>query len=74
MDVRIGIKDIAREVSFETKAAADEVSAAVKTAIADGSLLELEDEKGSAYLVPGDAIRYVELGGRSQRPVGFAQS
>lgn len=72
MDVRIGITHSPRELSFETDAKADEVRAAVETAITKGEpLLSLSDSKGKQFLVPTATIAYVELGGDGARKVGF---
>lgn len=72
MEIRIGIKHSPRELAFESDAAAEEVRAAVETAIAeDQALLSLTDTKGRQYLVDTDSISYVELGGDAGRKVGF---
>jgi len=73
MDVRIGMKDVAREVVIETEQGAEEVGAAVEAAIRDASLLSLTDAKGRRVLVAGAGIAYVEFGAPQVRPVGFAQ-
>ena len=58
MDVRIGIQNSPRELSFETSQTAAEVQKAVATALAGQSaLLELTDEKGTMYVVPASARR-----------------
>ncbi|MDR2257223.1 MAG: DUF3107 domain-containing protein [Arthrobacter sp.] len=74
MDVRIGMKDVAREVAIETEDSAEAVEAAIAAAIKDSSLLSLTDSKGRKVLVAGAGIAYVEFGAPAQRPVGFAQA
>ncbi|WP_173924424.1 DUF3107 domain-containing protein [Agromyces sp. Marseille-P2726] len=72
MDVRIGIQNSPRELSFETSQTAAEVQKAVATALAGQSaLLELTDEKGTMYVVPAAALAYVEIGSEESRRVGF---
>ena len=72
VDVRIGILNSPRELSFESAQSADELEKAVADAIAAGSgHLSLGDEKGRRYLVPVAGIAYVELGGDQSRRVGF---
>ncbi len=72
MDVRIGIQNSPRELSFETSQTAAEVQKAVATALAGQSaLLELTDEKGTMYVVPASALAYVEIGSEESRRVGF---
>lgn len=72
MEVRIGIRDVAREVTFESAQTPDQVRAAVAEAMATGSgMLELEDDKGRLVLVPVAALAYVEIGVHDKGRVGF---
>ena len=71
MEIKIGITNIAREVSFETDATPDEVAQKVREAVAESSLLDLTDDKGRRILVPGERLGYVDLGSPSARAVGF---
>jgi hypothetical protein len=72
MEIRIGVRDVAREVSFESAQSAKEVQAAVAKAMEKGEgLLSLEDEKGGTVIVPVSAIGYVEIGSQEQPRVGF---
>ena len=72
MDVRIGIRDNARDISFESGLSAKDLMAKVKTAIeASEPVLELSDEKGSIILIPTSSIAYVEIGAEETRRVGF---
>jgi hypothetical protein len=43
----------------------------VETAIADGTLLRLVDDRGRTVLVPGAKIAYVEVGATTKGRVGF---
>jgi len=71
MEVRIGVENTAREVSFESAQTPDEVSKAVNTAIEKGSLLSLTDERGRTVIVPGAKIAYVEIGAPAAGRIGF---
>ncbi|WP_105565395.1 DUF3107 domain-containing protein [Microbacterium halophytorum] len=72
MDIRIGLTNTARELSFESADTADAVKKAIADALAKGTVhIELTDAKGAVYLVPTANIAYVELGAESKRPVGF---
>lgn len=72
MEVRIGIRDVAREVAFESAQTPAQVRAAVADALASGTvLLELEDDNGRMVLVPTSALGYVEIGAQDKGRVGF---
>jgi hypothetical protein len=72
MDVRIGIRDNARDISFESGLSAKDLMAKVKKAIeASEPVLEMSDEKGSIILIPTSSIAYVEIGVEETRRVGF---
>lgn len=72
MQVRIGVRDTAREVVFESAQTPQQVRAAVSEALAgDAGLLELEDEKGATVLIPTPALGYVEIGAQEKGRVGF---
>lgn len=71
MEVRIGIRDVAREVAFESAQTPEQVRSAVTDAVGAGTLLELEDDKGRTIMVPGAAVGYVEIGAQEKGRVGF---
>jgi hypothetical protein len=71
VEIKIGVQDIARELTVETTATAAEVEAQLATALTDGGLLTLTDEKGRKVLIPAAKIAYVDLGQEKARPVGF---
>ena len=72
MEIKIGITNIAREVTFETDATPDTVRGQIEQAVADNAaLLTLSDTKGRQYLVSTESISYVELGAEAGRKVGF---
>lgn len=71
MEIKIGIQNIAREVTLDTDEAAADIEKRLGTALAEGGVLTIADSKGRKVLVPGTAIAYVELGQEKARPVGF---
>lgn len=71
MEVRIGVRDVPREVAFESAHTPAQVRAAVAEAMTSGGLLELEDDKGRTVLVPSSALGYVEIGAQEKGRVGF---
>ena len=71
MEVKVGIQSITRELVVETPSSADEVERHLATALKDGGMFTLRDEKGGRILVPAEKIGYVELSGSEQRRIGF---
>ncbi len=53
MEVRIGITQSPRDLSFESKLSAAEVTSIISKAIESGAaLVSLQDEKGKTILIP----------------------
>ena len=71
MEVKIGVRDVAREVALESEESPDAVVTAVEKAVSGGTLLRLTDDKGRVVVVPGSMIGYVEIGAPESRRVGF---
>lgn len=71
VEVKIGIRDIAREVVVETDSTPDAIASQVDQAISSGNALRLTDEKGRQVIIPGGVIGYVEIGPAESRRVGF---
>ncbi len=71
MEVKIGVRDVAREVVLESEETPDAVAALITKAVESGGLLRLTDEKGRLVMVPGTLIGYVELGAPESRKIGF---
>ena len=72
MDIKIGIKNSARELSFDSSATAKELEATVSSAMeADAKLIRLTDSKGNVFLIPTKSITYLEIGAEEARRVGF---
>nr|WP_122824783.1 DUF3107 domain-containing protein [Georgenia faecalis] len=71
MEITIGVRNVARELTLESSASAQEVVAAVEKAITDGTSLVLTDDRGRRIVVPAQAVGYVEVGSDEPRRVGF---
>jgi hypothetical protein len=72
VEIRIGIVNAPRELSFEASQSAEELAGQVQTALSSGSgVLKLADDKGRLYLVPTAGIGYVEIGTEESRRIGF---
>lgn len=72
MEIRIGISQSSRDLSFESKLGSSELTALIQQAIESAApVLKFEDEKGKTILVPTASITYVEIGAEKARSVGF---
>ena len=71
MEVKIGIQSVPRELVLETDSTAEEIESAVSAAVADDTVLVLQDEKGGKVLIPAAKLAYLELGSGEARRVGF---
>jgi len=72
MEIRIGIRNSPRELAFESAQSAKDVESAVAQVLdAGGKTLKLTDDKGRLFVVPTDALAYVEIGAEETRRVGF---
>lgn len=72
MQVKIGIRNVARELEFETTMTASQINDLVNQAVAGQSkVLSLTDSKGNAHIVPAEALGYVFVGAEETRRVGF---
>ncbi|CAO5182364.1 DUF3107 domain-containing protein [Frankia sp. AiPs1] len=72
MEVKIGIRQVSRELVLESDQTAEAVAALVAEAVKAGDgVLTLSDEKGRQVVVPVAALAYVEIAAASPRRVGF---
>ncbi|MCC6270654.1 MAG: DUF3107 domain-containing protein [Microbacteriaceae bacterium] len=72
MDIRIGIINSPRELSFETDKSAAEIEKIVVAALeGDAKFMRLVDDKDRVYLIALDTFAYIELGSDSSRRIGF---
>ncbi|WP_309067047.1 DUF3107 domain-containing protein [Microbacterium sp.] len=72
MEIRIGIVNTGRELSFDTSSSADEVRSQITSALEQSAThLTLTDIKGNTYVVPTANLAFVEIGTEESRRVGF---
>ena len=72
MEIKIGVQNVAREITVQTTATAAEVEKALRTALsADDGVFRLAGESGTTVLIPAAAIAYLDLGQEHARQVGF---
>jgi len=72
VDIRIGIANSPRELSFESAQSATEVETIVASALeSDAKFVKLADVKGKTYLVPTVSLSYIEVGSETSRRIGF---
>jgi hypothetical protein len=71
VEIKIGIQSIPRELEIETPSSPDEIERSLMTALSNGGMFVIRDDKGGKVLIPADKIGYVELNGTEQRRVGF---
>lgn len=72
MEIRIGIVNAPRELSFESSQSPEELTEKIQAGISSGTgILTLADDKGRVYIVPTAGIAYVELGTEESRRIGF---
>ncbi len=71
MEVKIGIQSIQRELVLDTPSSPDEIERSLATALSNGGMFVVRDEKGGKVLIPAEKVGYVELNGTEQRRIGF---
>jgi hypothetical protein len=71
VEVKIGVQSAPREIVVETETVAEEIERALASALADGGIFSIRDDKNGKILIPADKIAYVELGSSETRRVGF---
>ena len=72
MEIRIGIANTGRELSFETNESPEDVKKSVAAALDSASThLTFVDDRGSSYIVPTAGLAYIEIGTEETRRVGF---
>jgi hypothetical protein len=71
MEVKIGVQHAPRELVVDSADSAEEIQAALDTALSGDGTLALSDSRGRRVLVPARNIAYVEIGGGVSGQVGF---
>ncbi|HKJ11831.1 MAG TPA: DUF3107 domain-containing protein [Ornithinimicrobium sp.] len=75
MEVRIGVREVSRELTFQSGQSSEQVQDAVRAGLTgqDG-MITLQDDKGRQVLVPAGALAYVEIGVQEKGKVGFGSA
>lgn len=72
MEIRIGITNSGRELSFESSQSASEIEKTIADALgSEKSYFTLTDDKGRVYIIPTAGLAYVEIGSEETRRIGF---
>ena len=71
MEVKIGMRQVARELTVDTDQSADQVGQAWREALGTEGEFEIQDTKGNKVLVRADTVAYIDLGKENPRKVGF---
>lgn len=72
VEIRIGIINSPREISFETSQPTAEIQKVVADALdTKSTFFTLTDDKGKLFIVPTATVGYVEVGSEDTRRVGF---
>lgn len=72
MEIRIGIANTPRELSFESAQSAADVTKTIEKALeSEVSFVTFADIKGNTYIVPTAGITFIEVGTEESRRVGF---
>lgn len=71
MEIKVGIQHVTREVMVDSTQSKADVEEAFASAVADGTVLSLTDERGRKVMIPASKIAYLDLGEENTRRVGF---
>ncbi|WP_243831775.1 DUF3107 domain-containing protein [Naumannella halotolerans] len=71
VEVKIGMRQVARELTVETEDSADSIQQAYQKALKSGEAFEITDTKGSKVIVRAELVAYLDLGKENPRRVGF---
>lgn len=72
MDVRIGLANTPREITFETELTAEEVIATINKAVESNErFTSFKDSRASSWYVNAAQVTFVEFGSAGGRRVGF---
>ena len=72
MEIKIGMKSVAREIALDIDKSPEELQKLLKDAIATGAIIDLVDKRESHTLLNAGNIAYVEFAPERQNRIGFA--
>ena len=72
MEIKIGLRNLGRELNFESEQSGQDIEQIVANAIDSGAkLIKLVDNKGKLFIIPIDALGYIECSAEEVRRDGF---
>lgn len=71
MEIELGIRNVARAVTFDTDEPATQVRDTIDKALQEGRPIVLTDNKDRQFVVPADALGYAVIGSETRHAVGF---
>lgn len=72
MEIKIGMKSVAREIALDIDKSPEELQKLLTGAIAAGEIIDLVDKRESHTLINANSIAYVEFAPERQNRIGFA--
>lgn len=72
MEIKIGMKSLARELSLDIDKSFEELQKLLTDAVAAGEIIDLVDKRESHTLINAGNIAYVEFAPERQNRIGFA--
>ncbi|STY76762.1 DUF3107 domain-containing protein [Mobiluncus curtisii] len=72
MEIKIGMKSVARELSLDIDKSFEELQKLLTDAVAAGEIIDLVDKRESHTLINAGNIAYVEFAPERQNRIGFA--
>src|SRR5699024_3699415 len=71
MEIKIGVKQTQREITFETDEDPKDLAARIEEKVQSDGLLTFSDTKGRQIFVPAGSLRYIEVSAETNRRDGF---
>jgi len=72
MEIKIGMKSVARELSLDIDKSFEELQKLLTDAVSGGEIIDLVDKRESHTLINAGNIAYVEFAPERQNRIGFA--
>lgn len=71
MEIKIGIREIGREIVVETETAAQDIEQDFTEALSKGGVFKLVGANGRKLVFNASQIGYLDMASEQARPVGF---
>lgn len=72
MEIKIGMKSVAREIALDIDKSPEDLQKLLKDAITKGDIIDLVDKRESHTILNAGNIAYVEFAPERQNRIGFA--